>query len=71
MQRAPCAKCGSSDIHYGIPYGNQQGQLNSTRCSAQRLTYYVCCACGKVEIAVESVIERAQIARNWPKIDAV
>jgi hypothetical protein len=70
MQRGPCAKCGSSDIHYGIPLGDHMRRLISRIFSAQTLTYYVCCSCGNVEIAVESIVERAQIARNWPKIDA-
>jgi hypothetical protein len=70
MQRGPCVKCGSADIHYGVPFADQQSRLYSTRCSGQKLTYYVCCSCGNVEIAVESIVERAQIAHNWPKIDA-
>jgi hypothetical protein len=53
-----------------FPFGDQQGQLYSGRCSAQTLTYFVCCSCGNVEIVVESIVERAQIARNWPKIEA-
>jgi hypothetical protein len=68
MQHVPCAKCGSSDVHFGRPFG-YLGSLTTRLFTLGRyaLTYYVCCACGHVEISVESESDRRKIASEWPK----
>jgi hypothetical protein len=70
MQRAPCQKCGSSDVHYGTPW-EHPGRLVTKVLSypGQKLTYYICCSCGNVEITLESEFGRQMIAREWPKIE--
>ncbi len=63
----PCPKCGSTNVHFGTPFGYTGGLITRLiRLARQKLTFYVCCACGHVQIAVDSEKDRKRIARDWP-----
>ena len=70
MEHVPCKNCGSSNVHYGSP-STWIGYLQTSfmTLSPPRLTYFVCCDCGTVEIKVLSERDRQKVARDWPRID--
>jgi hypothetical protein len=71
MQHSPCKNCGSSDIHYGNPAGYTGSlQTKAMTFSVPKLTFFVCCSCGNVEISVPQESDRQKIAHDWPQVEA-
>jgi hypothetical protein len=59
--------CGASDVHFGTLFGYAGALVTKLiRFMHQNLAYLFCCACGDVQIAVESEKHRKRIARDWP-----
>lgn len=69
VKRHPCEKCGSADVHYGTPWSASGYVPTKFMWRAERLTFFVCCTCGHVELSVDGEADRKQIAEDWPRIE--
>lgn len=66
--RSKCTKCGADEIHL-VPQTAVEMSIALTWMSTANIDYYVCVACGFVELYVKEHQLLPKIAEKYPKVN--
>lgn len=65
--KAVCSKCGVNDVHM-VPQTAVEVSIAISWSSTASIDYYVCTACGYVELYVKDNALLPKIAEKYPKV---